>query len=292
MYCSDGELTKEKCQTLIGYAMRHNSLYPSIKMVDPKMKSNSIESRYIGIFRSKKDDSIVRVNFTSNLAQSRVAFEATFKGREYLTALMAHTRVRWTGYYKSMIPRKLDPQRYNHDVYRLYAEYAQKKHDCFKGEGNRDEKSAGYITVESQKKAKDELAKKVRDLAKDAAGDRLIRQSLIFYIAYNKRYDTLTYGHWANKWSMKAAYGSLSTTLSNYIYSNANVKVADDIAWLIIDRRYGPQQCSEKEFTDKNCRIMMGYALRQNWLFGHKNMTDIRAPGNSERSQYIAYTWN
>lgn len=68
-------------------------------MVDPKMNANSPDARYIGIFK-KKDGSIVRQNYTSGQA-SMVAFEGAWKSKEYVTGLMAHTRLRWTGHYKS-----------------------------------------------------------------------------------------------------------------------------------------------------------------------------------------------
>jgi len=273
--------------------MRRNVLYPDRKMVDPKMKANFIDSRYIGVFRLKKDDSVVRLNFTTNAAASRKSFEAAWKSREYVSGLMAHTRLRWTGYYKSRVPRKLARYQVNHDVWALYAEYAQKKFDLFKGEGNRDEKSAGsfYTTVKQLKEKKQELIKKVKDSFK-GSGDRLNRGSLLYYITYDKKYQKLSYGHWRTIYSMKTAYASLGTTLSNFVYSNYQQRYSEDIAWLIIDRFYGPQQCSEKEFSDPNCRIMLGYALRQQWCYAHKNVTDIRLPANSEHYQYFTLTWN
>ena len=175
MYCSEGELTKLPCQTLIGWALRRNVLWPDRKMVDLKMRPNYIEARYIGIFKSKKDDSVVRLNLTSNYAASKKTFDAAWKSRDYHTGLIAHTRTRWTGNYKTRVPKKLAPHQVNHDVWALYAEYAQKKFDLFKGEGNRDEKTAGsyYRSVKEIQEKKKELIKKVKDSFKGTGDSTL-----------------------------------------------------------------------------------------------------------------------
>lgn len=86
----------------------------------------------------------------------------------------------------------------------------------------------------------------------------------------------------------------MGDSVCNYIFRNDHVlrKETEDIAWLATDRRYGPQQCSEKEFTNKHCRIMLGFALRHNYAFPPKSVTDIRLPGNSELYHWVGYAWN
>jgi len=248
IWCSKGEMTDEKCQILIGWVMTQNRLWPNREMVDPGRVPD--DTRWIGIFK-KKDGSVVRTNLTKNYAASTKTFMGQWKSREYVTGLMAHTKLRTVKHLKTRYPNWF--VRKNHDVYTLYAEYAQKKYELFKGEGNRDEKSAGYDTVAAVQKKKAELAKKIRDFSTN--GERFKEAEIIYYILMDKRYGKMKYRHWRSSWSMKAAYNTLAIDLSNW----ANTiwyqqTTTDDYAWLIISRKYGPQQCSEKDFQDKLCR--------------------------------------
>jgi hypothetical protein len=206
---------------------------------------------------------------------------------------MGHTTRNWWGAYKTQFTtayagaNKLK----NVDACDLIAEYAQTKHELYKTAGSTSEKDGKYVTVAEKKEARDAAVKKIKALY-TGNGDRLNRASVLFYVTYDKRYHKLAYGNWRGIWSIKNGYDTLATTLAGVLSQPANVKYPDDLAWLIADRATGPQHCSEKEFGDKACRIMLGYALRQRWIYPNRNVTDIHIAGADEGYQWVSYAWN
>lgn len=293
IYCNDGDFTKETCRKLLGWAITRNYMYLDRKIVDTKIPGNNIESRYVGYMKTRKDDKIVRLNFTAAHGASAAAFNAAWKSREYKYGLMGHTTRNWWGLYKTQFTTAYagSNKLKNVDACDLIAEYAQTKHDLYKTAGATSEKDGKYVTVAEKKEARDAAVKKLKALY-TGNGDRLNRASILFYVTYDKRYHKLSYGNWRGVWSIKNGYDTLANTLAGVLSQPQNVKYPEDLAWMVLDRRSGPQQCSEKEFGDKACRVMLGYALRQRWVFPHKNVTDIHIAGADEGYQWVSYAWN
>lgn len=107
----------------------------------------------------------------------------------------------------------------------------------------------------------------------------------------HKRYSRYSYGNWRNHYSLKNAVTSMQTHLWNKI-NTRNFMYDEDFAWLIVAREDRPLKCSEKEFSDKYCRMMIGYAMKNNWLFPPKKMIDTGLRSGHDDYQYIGYTWD
>lgn len=205
-WCSEGDLTKPECRTLIGYQMYEGRLYPDRKMRDPTMAAADRRSFHYGLFRAKKDGKIVRFNFTNHRAASEKAYEAIWKSREYETGVMAHTRDIWMNQPRSKINDKIAPNQKNWDVYEMIAEYAQSDAvGSFKGEGAKDEKSAGYTTIKEVNEARDACKKKIKELYK-GQGERLNTPSTMAAVVHNKITNRLHFLYWHARWTLKEHY--------------------------------------------------------------------------------------
>jgi hypothetical protein len=67
----------------------------------------------------------------------------------------------------------------------MIAEYAQTFDEKLKGEGAKDEKAAGYKTVQDINEEREACKKKIREIYK-GQGERLARPSTLSVIIHNK----------------------------------------------------------------------------------------------------------
>jgi len=185
LHCSEGEFSKQECRIMLGFQIYNRNMFPHRNMVDPSLHAHDMRVSYFGLFRAKKDGKIVRFNFTKAQGESIRAYEALWKSREYETGVMAHSRQRWIARPHSKINTRLAPKQNNWDVYEMIAEYAQTFDEKLKGEGAKDEKAAGYKTVQDIKEDKEACKKKIKEIYK-GQGERLARPSTMAVILYNK----------------------------------------------------------------------------------------------------------
>lgn len=281
-YCSEGDLDKKLCQRMIGHAIVSNWLIPEKKMVNRYLSSASRHYKHVA-YLVKDDDTVVKMNLTKNLGQSRAQFTAFVKPEdsEYKAGIIGHTAKNsyWDRY--SALPGAEK----NMDCLEAIAKYAQKELKLYKESGT-DEKAAKVLFRDKMDDKHKSALKKMREIY-TGKGERLYKQ----YIFYAVTYDKNTHGFGRRAWSGHYTMRAAMNTLVSDIYNNV-VRHHREKAYAFFVHQTVPFHCSEGKLDTVLCKRMIGYALRHNWQKADKKMLDRHIRSNDLRYQYIAYVKN
>jgi len=257
IHCSAGDLEDDKCKLMIGWAIANAKLLPPLKMCN-----NKYAEYYYALMRERESKEVVKIDLVQNKGQAKAMFDGLVKDRKYSSGVITHSKDCNTFYNPLTIYNQPWSKQYkNFDAYILLAEHAQKKHNSFKGEGNHDEKAAGYRTKKQAQEDKDALKKKIETMW--TGGGTLAVKDVFFFAYHDKQSGYTHFSHWHFFTDAKTAMQSLSTAIPEFM---APKEYPDDWAWLICSKRNGPIMCSNDDMKAKECRVQIGFVMDNGWF--------------------------
>lgn len=278
-YCSEGDLDKALCQRMIGHAIKSNWLIPEKKMVNRYLSSASRHYKHVA-YLIKDDDSVVRMNLTKNLGQSRAQFKAFVKpdDSEYKAGIIGHTAKNGWWDMHSALPGAEK----NMDCLEAITKYAQKELKLYKESGT-DEKAAKVLFRDKMDDKHKSALKKMREIY-TGKGERLYKQYIFYAVTYDKNTHAFARRAWSGHYTMKAAMNTLVSDIYNVVVRHHREK-----AYAFFVHQTVPFHCSEGKLDTLLCKRMIGFALRHNWQKADKKMIDSYIHKSDLRYQYIAY---
>lgn len=171
----------------------------------------------------------------------------------------------------------------NHDVYTMIGEYVQSLGSSTKVEVNED-----GADVEQNK---DMLARTGATLKKlngifKGNNQRLHRHDYLNVVVYNKFDQTMRHQVWRGVWNLGNEMRNAINQLNGQWIRNAYYY--KEPAFFFSLRYGGPMWCSEGKFSEKLCKMMMGYALRDQRLYLPIELTNPYT--NNAKSSKRGYT--
>lgn len=255
-HCSEGELSDETCQNAIGYAVRHNYIYPDKKLVDQYISSSSAKYHFVGYMREAESKKVVKVDLVRDQSKAKAQYEAMVgKGKKYDIAIMGHTAIRNKWVYPIT---QMFAYRKNFDAYQLIAIYAQKTVEIYKDSGY-DEKALKLVTrrevIEKQQKA----LKKLQELYK-GKGERLYKSYTFFVAYYDRKSKSMGLLWRQNHWTLKTAHTRMVQSVFNSIIRNNQ-----DRAFTFQVAQTVPYYCSDGDLDKGLCQRLIGYTIHTTW---------------------------
>ena len=193
LWCSEGELTEEACQRMIGGAINQGAGWFDVsfyqKARDKYIPKIDEDYQYIAYVASAKDGKVSRVNLTNDWDYAQSAYNNLFKGgkdREYNVGVIAHSASagfwgpmsRLTGGWKDL------------DSFACYVKYMQTEEKLWtKTEISEKNANMNYTTVIN--KYLEEKWKASKDLYK-GTGDQLFKKYKFAVVTYHKRARSLS----------------------------------------------------------------------------------------------------
>ena len=255
-HCSEGALTEQLCQRMIGFAIYKNWLYADKKMTDRYISSASSKYHFVAYLREKEGGKIVKQLLVKDESKSKSRLD-TIVGRfkKYDVAVMGHTAI--MGKWAAPISQ-LKGSHHNFDVYELIAKYAQDELSLYKDSAY-DEKTIKLVTQKQIVEKQEKALKKLQELFK-GTGERLYREYYFFAVSFDRRTKAFTMETGFHAWNMKNAMGRLTTAIfTNIIQTNK------DRAFTFHTQSHSPFYCSEGDLTKQLCQRMIGHAIYARW---------------------------
>lgn len=279
-HCSEGDLTTQLCQRMIGYALYKNWLYADKKMTDRYLSSGSQKYHFVAYLREKDGGKIVKQALVKDQAKSKSRLDTIVgKFKKYDAGVMGHTAIMGRWLYPIS---QLKGSHKNFDVYELIAKFCQDELKLYKDNAY-DEKGIKVVTqkqiIEKQQKA----LKKLQELFK-GSGERLYKQHYFLAVSYNRRNKGIGMETGFHAWNMKNAMNRLTKAIFNNI-----IKRNADKAFTFHVQTNGPFYCSEGDLTKLLCQRAIGYAIHQRWQFGDHKMYNLMISSKDVNYQYVAY---
>jgi len=279
-HCSEGDLTEQLCQRMIGYALYNNWMYADKKMTDRYISSASAKYHFVAYLREKDGGKIVKQALVKNQGKSKSRLDTIVgKFKKYDAGVMGHTAIMGRWIYPIS---QLKGSHKNFDVYELIAKFCQDELKLYKDNAY-DEKGIKLVTqkqiIEKQQKA----LKKLQELFK-GSGERLYKQYYFLAVSYNRRTKAIGMESGFHAWNMKNAMNRLTKAIFNNI-----IKRNADKAFTFHVQTNGPFYCSEGELTKLLCQRAIGYAIHQRWQFGDHKMYNLMISNKDVNYQYVAY---
>jgi hypothetical protein len=216
MWCSEGELSEQVCQYMIGQCYKRGAGWLDATfqsgLVDKYIPKGDEDYQYVAYLANTKeaDLKVTRMGLTANWQFAVTTYNAQFKGgenRKFDVGILAHSATQQTWYPKS----RLTGGEKAFDSFSLIAKYAQEELGVYKETGI-SEKVAQVNTTRRFNAMLEKKWKQLKGLY-DGPGEQLVKNYRFICVTYHKRSRQITQIYMRDHSNLKKAFQGLTVAV-------------------------------------------------------------------------------